>query len=173
MEQYNGRFVVIVGEKVVGDFASEAEAYASAVAKYEPGKFMIQLVSWEGQLHPDVSLPRRYLRSAAPVQGSYDRKQRGISSRIKCDIKVRLPVLDLVTPPTTLTDDVVAVWDTGASGSVVTQKVIDQLGIQPISMAEVQDANQKKLSPVYRVDFYLPMGVGIRGLNVTLAKLGT
>lgn len=44
VEKYRGRFVVIVGEAVVGDFATEMEAYTFATQRYEPGTFMLQHV---------------------------------------------------------------------------------------------------------------------------------
>ena len=44
VQKYNGRYVVIVGENVVGDFGSELDAYKFASEKYEAGTFMIQLV---------------------------------------------------------------------------------------------------------------------------------
>jgi len=42
---YNGKFVVIVKKAVVGDFTTEADAYAFATRNYAAGKFMIQRVS--------------------------------------------------------------------------------------------------------------------------------
>lgn len=42
--KYDGRYVLIVGEEVVGDFETETEAYAAAIEKFEPGTFMLQLV---------------------------------------------------------------------------------------------------------------------------------
>ena len=44
VSKYNGKYVVIVDETVVGDYDSETEAYAEATSKYGPGKFMLQLV---------------------------------------------------------------------------------------------------------------------------------
>ncbi len=43
IEQYEGRYVVIVGEKVVGDYETEIEAVVSARKSYEPGTFLVQL----------------------------------------------------------------------------------------------------------------------------------
>jgi hypothetical protein len=40
--KYNGRVIVIVGEEVIGDFSSEAEAYIAASKMYQPGSFLIQ-----------------------------------------------------------------------------------------------------------------------------------
>ena len=43
VEQYNGRFVVIKGEEVIGVFDSEPEAYFKMLEVHEPGTFLIQL----------------------------------------------------------------------------------------------------------------------------------
>jgi hypothetical protein len=40
---YNGKYIVIVGESVIGAFDSEEEAYFTTELKYEPGTFLIQL----------------------------------------------------------------------------------------------------------------------------------
>ncbi len=45
VRRYRGRWVVIVGEQVVGDFDSELAAYEFASGAYEPGTFMLQLVT--------------------------------------------------------------------------------------------------------------------------------
>jgi hypothetical protein len=66
-----------------------------------------------------------------------------------------------------MTSNATGLWDTGASGSVITQSVIDQLAIQPITMALVHGVHGPAFSPVYLVDLLLPMGVVMPGLNVT------
>jgi hypothetical protein len=103
--------------------------------------------------------------SALTITGS------GLLRELKTNAKVGIPILDLTSPPGKLTGDVVAIWDTGATGSVITQRIVDELAIQPISMAVVHGVSGPELSPVYLVDFYLPSGVGVRGLKVTLGKL--
>ena len=45
VKKSNGKFVVIVGEKVVADFEKEIDAYTFATTKYTPGTFMIQKVT--------------------------------------------------------------------------------------------------------------------------------
>ena len=42
VEQFEGRVLVILGEKVVGDFPTALEAYLYARGEFEPGAFMIQ-----------------------------------------------------------------------------------------------------------------------------------
>lgn len=44
VEQYNGRYVVIVGEEVVGDYQTETEAYYTSLQTYQLGEFLIQKV---------------------------------------------------------------------------------------------------------------------------------
>ena len=43
--QYNGKFVVIKGERVLGAYASELEAVSTTVKAHELGTFLVQLVS--------------------------------------------------------------------------------------------------------------------------------
>ena len=42
LERYRGRFLVIIGDSVVGDYDSRAAAYLDSINKYQPGSFLIQ-----------------------------------------------------------------------------------------------------------------------------------
>jgi len=42
VKKYNGKFIVIVGEDVVGVFENASDAYFNSLEKYEEGTFMIQ-----------------------------------------------------------------------------------------------------------------------------------
>ncbi len=42
VKQYNGKFLVIVGESVEGAFDTAQESYIWAMKKYKPGEFLIQ-----------------------------------------------------------------------------------------------------------------------------------
>ncbi|OFY61629.1 MAG: hypothetical protein A2Y71_03060 [Bacteroidetes bacterium RBG_13_42_15] len=42
LEKYNGRFIVIVGEEIVGDYNNLEEAYNESIKKHELGTFLIQ-----------------------------------------------------------------------------------------------------------------------------------
>ena len=94
----------------------------------------------------------------------------GLLRELKSPVKVAAAALDWTKPPDKVSD-VQAIWDTGATGSVITQAVVDKLEIHPITMTMVHGVGSQELSPVFLVDFYLPMGVCVRGLNVTLGKL--
>lgn len=43
VKKYNGKYIVIIGEKVVGDYNNEQDAYTESEKKYKLGTFLIQL----------------------------------------------------------------------------------------------------------------------------------
>jgi gag-polyprotein putative aspartyl protease len=64
-----------------------------------------------------------------------------------------------------------AIWDTGATGSVITQKVVDTCALKPVSMTEVHSIQGKEDSEVYLVNIVLPNGVGCRQIRVTKGRI--
>lgn len=64
-----------------------------------------------------------------------------------------------------------AIWDTGATASSITQKVVDELGLKPISMANVNTANGPTIAEVYVLDFCLPNGVVFKSVTATKGKI--
>jgi len=64
-----------------------------------------------------------------------------------------------------------ALWDTGATNTVITQKVVDALGLQSTGFATVSHAQGKKVVETYFVNIMLPNGVGVPMLKVTKGEL--
>ncbi len=60
-----------------------------------------------------------------------------------------------------------AIWDTGATGSVINQEVISVLGLQPIDKQKIYTANGERIAGVYLVNIHLSNGVIFSGLRVT------
>ena len=60
-----------------------------------------------------------------------------------------------------------AIWDTGASKSVITQSVVEKLGLSPIDHAVVHNVNGKRSSGVYLVNIGLPNKMIIPSVQVT------
>lgn len=60
---------------------------------------------------------------------------------------------------------------TGASDSVVTQRVVTALGLQPHTMKKVHGAHGAKDQPAFMVDMRLPPRVEFPNLEVTLGDL--
>ena len=66
-----------------------------------------------------------------------------------------------------------AIWDTGATNTVISQRVIKECKLEPISMVKVYTAGGTKLSAVFLVNIMLPQRVGISYLKVTEGDLPT
>lgn len=49
IQKYNGKVLLIVGEKLIGVFDDEESAYKEAINKYELGKFLIQRCAPENE----------------------------------------------------------------------------------------------------------------------------
>lgn len=67
--------------------------------------------------------------------------------------------------------DYIAIWDTGATGTVITSKVASDLGLQPIGFATSHHAGGVSKVPTYLVNIYLPNGINIPGVRVIEATL--
>jgi hypothetical protein len=60
-----------------------------------------------------------------------------------------------------------AIWDTGASGSAITKKVAQLLGLIPSGMAQVNTANGMATQNTYTIDIGLPNKIIIQGIIAT------
>ncbi len=60
-----------------------------------------------------------------------------------------------------------AIWDTGATASVITRKVAEECGLKSIGIAKVFTAGGEHRSPVYLISLFLPNKVVIPQLRVT------
>lgn len=58
-------------------------------------------------------------------------------------------------------------WDTGASGSVVSKNVVEKLGLKPIGKSKVFHANGESVVNVYAINLFLPNQVGFQFVKVT------
>lgn len=60
-----------------------------------------------------------------------------------------------------------ALWDTGATGSVLTKGTVEALGLEPVGRVKVSHAGGSGDSNTYLVNFFLPNKVVIAGALVT------
>ena len=65
-----------------------------------------------------------------------------------------------------LIHDFVAVWDTGASDSAISARIVEQLKLASIDVTLVNTANGERLSDTYLINVYLPNKVAIPGVRV-------
>lgn len=65
----------------------------------------------------------------------------------------------------------IAIWDTGATHSAITKKVVDDLKLQPTGIRETKHAGGKSSNNTYLVNIALPNGVMIPNVRVTEVQL--
>lgn len=92
-------------------------------------------------------------------------KASGTADRIVTDLGV-VPAFDPKSPPDPKPAVVktTALWDTGASKSVISSDLAKSLGLIPVGTAKVNHAGGTSVSPTYLVNFELPHGVGVAGI---------
>jgi len=64
-----------------------------------------------------------------------------------------------------------AIWDTGATNSVITEKVVDQCGLKPTGMTRIRHADGEVRAEVYHVNIGLPNKVAFPNVRVTKLRL--
>lgn len=65
-----------------------------------------------------------------------------------------------------------AIWDTGATNSVITQKVVNELGLSPVGIIETITANGTRICNRYAIAVGLPNKIAIPVLLVSDGDLG-
>jgi len=63
-----------------------------------------------------------------------------------------------------------AIWDTGATNSVITEKLAKELNLQPISKVNVIGVHGSEIKNAYLINIYLPSKVCINYARVTECK---
>ncbi len=91
----------------------------------------------------------------------------GISPVLKSEVHITAPFESTNPPKETDLKNFIAIWDTGATNSVITQKVVQDCGLNPISMVKVHTASGEAISNVYLVSIRLPNKVIIPQIRVT------
>ncbi len=65
----------------------------------------------------------------------------------------------------------IGLWDTGATNSVISQKIVDECGLKPIGMALVHSATESKHCEVYLISMFLPNKLVLPQVRVTKGVL--
>ena len=89
----------------------------------------------------------------------------GRLASVCCEVDISTPTADKVNPKAS--QKYLAIWDTGATGTVITMDVAAALKIAPTGLAKTKTANGERLCNTYLVDVTLPNGVAFPNLPVT------
>jgi hypothetical protein len=98
---------------------------------------------------------------------AFTQKHNGLSNRIISNVRIS-EAFDPKTPPVNPhLFETRALWDTGATHSVITAATAKTLGLIPTGKGMVQHAGGKGDFNTYVVNFFLPNQVAIIGVRVT------
>jgi hypothetical protein len=65
----------------------------------------------------------------------------------------------------------IGVWDTGATQTLITQKIFTDLNLTPIDNAIVAGVNSKTIAPVVLIGLILPNNIQIKGIRATVSHI--
>jgi len=96
-------------------------------------------------------------------------KPYGVRAReINTEIQVSRPIIgENIRNDDTRLYKTIALWDTGATNSVITHKTAEKLELKPISATRVHHAGGSSIQNVYLVNIYLPNNVFLPAVRVT------
>ena len=77
-----------------------------------------------------------------------------------------------INPQKLAAQEYIAIWDTGATGTVITQRVVNDLGLKQVGITQLTTASGKKDdAPLYLVAIFLPNLVYFSELMVVQASV--
>lgn len=95
-------------------------------------------------------------------------KYKGLVHSIITDAEIS-DAFDPANPPQSLPQRIgfKALWDTGATGTVISENAVNQLNLTPTGSIWVQFGGSRELRNTYVINVYLPSSVVIIGLQAT------
>lgn len=92
---------------------------------------------------------------------------------LKTPIGVSLPIRqeEYSSTPKPVVHACQGIWDTGATGSLITNNIVQALGLQPINVVEIHTPKGKTWANVYLVNVILPDSILVQGVKVTEGSL--
>src|SRR3989344_5491201 len=126
--------------------------------------------SWGRELHPDTTFQSCCLKA---MRLAFTTDYGHLARVLTTTVKVGLPIADIaeLRGGKVTTKEYQAIWDTGATNSTVTHRVVEELGLQPTGLIESRHAGGKSSVNTYLVSIVLPNGVAFRQVRVSEVKL--
>jgi predicted aspartyl protease len=90
-----------------------------------------------------------------------------VALTIKANKGVLKSPLNIHVPNTNQKHSINGIWDTGATGTTITNAVVNKLGLKPTGAVQVNTANGTALQNTYTIDVSLPNNVLIQGITCT------
>ena len=108
------------------------------------------------------------MTKSIPNYTAFTIKHTSLTNRIITDVRVCKAFDPTIQPfPNNPFETVQALWDTGASRSVITKTTAETLSLVSVGLAEVHHADGTSKHSTHLVNIMLPNNIGIHGLLVT------
>ena len=108
----------------------------------------------------------------SPLIRCFTTKYSGLANVLKTDVHIAKAFNPQDTKDHPPVKNFTCIWDTGATHTAISQKVIDECDLEPIGMTIVQTADGAAPKNRYLVNIVLPNKVGFINVVVTEAILG-
>ncbi len=103
---------------------------------------------------------------------SYDRISNVLQNRVHITQAFNpSTITDTITPQSLGAKEYSAIWDTGATNTIITQRVVNELSLKQVGRARLHTASDEKDAPTYLVAIFLPNLVYIHELMVAQAAV--
>ncbi len=102
---------------------------------------------------------------------SFTAKHNGIAKQLKTKVYVSIAFDPSQTKNPPPSHEFIALWDTGATNTVISERVVNECGLKPIGMTKVHHAGGTDTTEVFLVNIILPNNVGISQLRVSKGVL--
>lgn len=93
----------------------------------------------------------------------------GLAREITSPVKVRVPLI--IKDASHNLIETLAIWDTGATNTVIAESLCDELGLIPISKTNVRGVIASGIRDVYLIDMIIGNNVEIKNLRVTTGNI--
>ena len=95
----------------------------------------------------------------------------GLARTLITQVQIGLPFDPATSKEPSLSKTFIAIWDTGATGSVIMQKVIDELGLKDSGMTTAIGIEGEHPTNTYLVSIALPNRIAFPSIRVTSGKV--
>lgn len=106
-----------------------------------------------------------------PQNRSFTLTHKGLSHVLITDVNIS-QAFDPISEKTLPAKVYKGIWDTGATNSVISQRVVDECELKPTGMVKVSHVGGDSSSETYLVNILLPHKVGIPQIKVTKGSMG-
>ena len=105
-----------------------------------------------------------------PKQASFTTSYKRMVNRLRNQVHIGKPLISEEPSNDAKLRTYTALWDTGATNTVITQRVVRECGLKPTGMAEVHHVGGSEIVNTYLISILLPSQVGFRELRATEGK---